>query len=93
MKQVKHKISEESNKNDQSSKAAIILRKATQQLQQEMLAHFFLKRRMTCKNMTEIWEIMNTKRKMDLDPSRMKTREHQMKILRTIFKTNAVVDV
>lgn len=88
--QVKQKISEKSNKNDQSGKAAIILRKATQQLQQELLAHIILGRRMTCKNMTEI---MKTKRRMDLDPSCMKTREHQMKILRTIFKTNTVVDV
>lgn len=93
MIQVKQKISEESNKNDQSAKAAIILKKATQQLQQEMLAHFILKRRMTCKNMTEIWEIMNTKRRMDLDPSLMKTREYQKKILRTIFKTSTVVDM
>lgn len=36
---------------------------------------------------------MNTKRRMDLDHSRMKTSEHQMKILGTIFKTNTVVDV
>lgn len=29
---------------------------------------------------------------MDIDPSHVETREHQMKILRIIFKTNTVVD-